>query len=90
MSKKLNSFKRLYILGFIVVLIIGSLIFLVGNQVYLKIKPKKNEPYTEKNIVDTVIKEKIVEKIKVDTVYFERRPKVVETSKIIDTTISNP
>jgi len=90
MTKKVNSFKRLYLLGFIVVLVFGSLIFLIGNQIYLKIRPKNNEPIAEKNTVDTVIKEKIVEKIKIDTVYFERKPKMVEKPKIPDTTISNP
>lgn len=90
MTKKVNSFKRLYLLGFIVVLVFGSLLFLIGNQIYLKIKPKNNEPIIEKNVVDTIIKEKIVEKIKVDTVYFEKKPKAVEKPKITDTTILNP
>lgn len=90
MEKKINSFKRLYLLGFIVVLIFGSLIFLIGNQIYIKIRPKNNVPQIENNAVDTIVKEKIVEKIKVDTVYFERKPKVIEKPKIIDTTVSNP
>jgi len=90
MTKKVNSFKRLYLLGFIVVLVFGFFIFLIGNQIYLKVRPINNEPKIEKNMVDTIVKEKIVEKIKVDTIYFERKPKVVEKPKTLDTTILNP
>lgn len=88
---KMNSYKKLYLTGFIFVgFITLCLVFSIYHATKFydnKLKTKKLENKNVLYITDTIYIEKPVEKLKTDTVYIYPKPKVkVKT----DSTTSSP